>query len=182
MNKNILSVRELQREDIDPITNYWLSSDSAFLKAMGVDINKIPGRDEWKDMLLEQLSNPYEEKKSYCIIWQVDNKPVGHSNINKIIFGEEAYMHLHIWYKDIRNKSFGIKFIKMTLPWFFEKYKLKKLYCEPYALNPAPNKILEKAGFEFEKKYVTTPGWLNFEQPVNLWVLSYDRFKKLAQT
>jgi RimJ/RimL family protein N-acetyltransferase len=146
---------------------------------MGVDLNKMPGRDEWKQMLTEQLSQSYEEKKSYCIIWQVDNKPVGHSNINKIIFGEEAYMHLHIWYPDIRKKSFGTTFIKMTLPWFFEKYKLKKLYCEPYALNPAPNKILEKVGFEFVKEYVTTPGWLNFEQPVKLWVMSYSRFKKL---
>jgi RimJ/RimL family protein N-acetyltransferase len=179
MNENILSVRELQKEDIDAITNYWLGADPVFLKGMGVDMNKIPGRDEWEKMLLEQLSQSYKEKKSYCIIWQGDDKPVGHSNINKIIFGEEAYMHLHIWYDDIRKKGYGTPLIKMTLPWFFEKYKLKKLYCEPYALNPAPDKTLEKAGFEFVKEYITTPGWLNFEQPVKLWVISYDRFKEM---
>ena len=178
MTKEILSVRELQKEDIDPISNYWLSSDQSFMKEMGVDMNKMPTREEWKEMLLEQLSQPNEQKKSYCIIWQVDGKPVGHSNINKIIFGEEAYMHLHIWYADVRKKGFGTAFIKMTLPWFFERYKLKKLYCEPFALNPAPNKLLEKAGFEFVKEYITTPGWLNFEQPVKLWVMSNDRFKE----
>jgi RimJ/RimL family protein N-acetyltransferase len=179
MQKNILSVRELQKEDIDAITDYWLGSDPAFLQGMGVNINKMPARDEWKDMLSEQLSQSYKEKKSYCIIWQVDDKPVGHSNINKIIFGEEAYMHLHIWNADVRKKGYGIPLIKMTLSWFFEKYKLKKLYCEPYALNSAPNKTLKKAGFEFIKEYITIPGWLNFEQPVNLWMMSYDRFKKI---
>jgi len=179
MQKTVLSVRELQKEDIDLITDYWLVSDPEFLQGMGVDMNKVPGRDKWKEMLSEQLNQSYNEKKSYCIIWQMDNIPIGHSNINKIIFGEQAYMHLHIWNADTRKKGFGIAFMKMTLPWFFEKYKLKKLYCEPYALNPAPNKILEKTGFKFIKEYITTPGWLNFEQPVNLWMMSDDRFKKI---
>ena len=179
MSENVLSVREIQENDIELIIEYWLCSDSEFLKGMGVDTNKIPARDEWIKMLSEQLSQPIEEKKSYCIIWQVDDKPVGHSNVNKIIFGEEAYMHLHLWNADTRKKGFGTAFIKMTLPWFFENLKLKKLYCEPYALNPAPNKTLEKIGFEFVKEYTTIPGWLNFEQQVNLWKLSYDRFKKM---
>ncbi|MFI5133804.1 MAG: GNAT family N-acetyltransferase [Chitinophagales bacterium] len=179
MSNEVLSVREIQEEDIAPITQYWLDSDKAFMAAMGVDTTKIPGKDEWREMLLEQLNKSYEEKKSYCIIWQVDGRPVGHSNINKIIFGEEAYMHLHIWTAEIRNKGFGASFIKMTLPWFFEKYGLKKLYCEPYALNPAPNKTLKKIGFEFVKKYVTTPGWLNFEQPVKLWMMSREKFDEM---
>lgn len=38
--------------------------------------------------------------------------------------------------------------------------------------NPAPNKTLKKAGFELVKEYVTTPGPINFEQPVKLWCLS----------
>ena len=175
----MLSVREIRKDDIDPITRYWLGADSLFLKGMGVDTGKMPERDEWRKMLLEQLNESIKEKKSYCIIWLVDNKPVGHSNVNKIISGEEACMHLHIWNDDVRKKGFGTSFIKMTLPWFFEKLKLKKIYCEPYALNPAPNKTLEKAGFEFVKEYITTPGWLNFEQPVNLWEMSYERFIKL---
>jgi RimJ/RimL family protein N-acetyltransferase len=179
MSENILSVREIRQQDIEPITQYWLGSDAAFLEAMGVDIKKMPASNEWREMLMEQLSQPIEAKKSYCIIWQVDGKAAGHSNINKIIIGEEAYMHLHIWNTETRKKGFGAELIKLTLPWFFEKFRLKKLYCEPYALNPAPNKTLEKTGFRFVKEYITTPGWLNFEQPVNHWELTYDQFKKI---
>ena len=174
-----LSVRELQQSDIEPLSDYWFKSDPSFLVNMGVDLSKIPPREEWEQMLIEQISQSYDEKKSYCIIWLVNDEPVGHSNVNRIIFGEEAYMHLHIWQKGNRTKGLGMQFIKMTLPWFFEKMQLKKLCCEPYALNPAPNKTMEKLGFEFIKEYVTIPGWINFEQPVKHWELTYQKFKQL---
>jgi RimJ/RimL family protein N-acetyltransferase len=179
MSENIVSVREIQESDIELIIQYWLNADKAFLERMGADINKIPARDEWRKMLTEQLSQPVEEKKSYCMIWEVDGEQVGHSNVNKIIFGEEASMHLHMWNAGLRQKGLGTALVKKTLPYYFENLKLKTLCCEPYALNPAPNNVLKKVGFTFIKEYLTTPGWLNFEQAVNRWELSYDNYKKL---
>src|SRR4051812_4849628 len=96
----VLSVREMRAGDIDLISSYFLNADRGFLQNMGVDTAKMPTKDEWTKMLTEQLSQRYDEKKSYCIIWLIDDKPVGHSNVNKIIFGEEAYMHLHLWHAD----------------------------------------------------------------------------------
>ena len=174
-----LSVRELQQSDIEPLSDYWFRSDPSFLVNMGVDLSKIPPREEWEQMLIEQISQPYHEKKSYCMIWLLNDEPVGHSNVNRILFGEEAYMHLHIWKKENRTIGLGVQFIKLTLPWFFAKMQLKKICCEPYAFNPAPNKTLEKLGFEFIKEYVTVPGWINFEQPVKHWELTYNKFREL---
>ncbi|HMK25669.1 MAG TPA: GNAT family protein [Chitinophagaceae bacterium] len=177
MNPNLLSVREIQKCDIEPITQYWLTADPAFLTGMGVDLNKMPSREEWVTMLSEQLAQPYPEKKSYCMIWLADNKAIGHCNVNKIKFGEEAYMHLHVWNTEFRKKGMGTELVKISLPYFFENLELKKIFSEPYALNPAPNRTLEKAGFTFVKEYITTPGFLNFEQAVNLWELTYEQYK-----
>src|SRR5258708_6779882 len=174
-----LSAREIQREDIELIINYWLNADKAFLENMGVDVSKMPTRESWVNMLSQQLHQPYQEKKSYCIIWQVDGQAAGHSNINKIIFGVEAFMHLHLWEKDIRKSGLGSESVKMTLPYFFNNMNLKILYCEPYALNPAPNNTLKKLGFEFVKENMTIPGFLNFDQKVNLWKLTCEKFKTL---
>lgn len=178
MKAEIQSVREIREEDIEPLSDYWLHSSPAFMRAMGVDIKKIPVKEQWKEILMDQIRQPYKEKRSYCIIWELNGKAIGHSNINKIIFGEEAYMHLHIWHQEIRKKGLGTLFIKMTMPYFFKNYRLKKLYCEPYALNAAPNRTLEKIGFELVKRYTTIPGWLNFEQPVKLWMMSYEKFEE----
>ncbi len=177
MNKNTLSVRELKQDDIEYIVQYWLNADNDFLTSMGVDLAKLPSKASLTTMLLNQLNQAYPEKQSYCIIWEVDQQPVGHSNINKIKFGEEAYMHLHLWNSDLRQKGMGAKLVKMSLPFFFKNCQLKQLHCEPYAYNPAPNKTLQKVGFQFVKKYVTIPGSLNFEQEVNHWVLDAESFK-----
>ncbi len=94
--QNVLSVREISAQDIESLVDYWTKSDPAFLVSMGVDLVRGPAPDDLREMLQQQLSQDYQEKKSYCIIWLVDGSPVGHSNVNKIIFGEEASMHLHI--------------------------------------------------------------------------------------
>ena len=182
MNKNHLSVREIQEEDVEAIIDYWLHAEPAFLTGMGVDLKKIPTAEQWKEMLTEQINQPYTEKKSYCTIWLVDDKAIGHSNVNKIIFGQEAFMHLHIWKNEFRQKGTGTELVKLSLPLFFKNLDLKKIYCEPYALNPGPNKTLEKLGFKFVKTYTTISGWLNFEQPVNLWELSYEIYNSTLKS
>jgi len=174
----MLSVREIQLPDIASITQYWLSATPAFLRGMGVDLTKLPHREAWIALLSEQLTQPYPEKKSYCLIWELDGRAVGHSNVNKIVFGREAYMHLHLWEAGLRQRGIGADLVKMGLPYFFEHLQLQTIYCEPYALNPAPNKTLEKVGFRWVDTYTTTPGWINFEQMVNLWVLTRAEFEK----
>lgn len=179
MTEDVLSVRDIQQSDIDLITRYWLEADDQYLVGMGVDLSKMPTEPEWKAMLLQQTQTSIEKKQSYCMIWLVNGRPIGHSNVNKIIFGQEAYMHLHIWEPHIRKKGYGSTFIKMTVPHFFKNLQLKTLYCEPYALNPAPNKTLEKAGFTFIKEYTTNPGSINFEQPVKRWSLAVEAIASL---
>ncbi len=172
MDTYALSVREIQEQDVALIVNYWMEASPDYLRGMGADPAKIPGREQFTAMLKEQLRQSYEEKKAYCMIWEADGRPIGHCNVNKIVFGESAYMHLHLWQSNIRQQGLGATFVKMALPYFFNNLKLKRLYCEPYALNPAPNQTLKKVGFSFVRQYVTTPGPINFEQPVCLWELS----------
>lgn len=170
------SVREMTKNDINLIVDYFLESSPEFLKGLGVDINKLPAKKDWRRIISDEFEKPVEFKKLFYVIWQINNIPVGHSHINDIIFGEEAYMHLHMWHPGNRNKGDGSYFVKKSMDYYFQKFKLKKLFCQPYALNPAPNKTLENAGFEFVKRFETIPGWLNFKQFVNLWVIDSNRY------
>ncbi|GAB5400157.1 MAG: hypothetical protein Aureis2KO_17420 [Aureisphaera sp.] len=174
-----INVREIALKDIPSLVNYWLESDDDFLVGMGVDLSKVPSRDVLEEMFAEQIGAHYKDKKSYALIWEIDGMASGHTNINQIEFGKKAQMHLHLWDSKNRKRGLGLELVKRSLPYYFNHYELEELYCEPYALNPAPNKTLAKLGFEFIKTYETIPGSINFLQEVNQWRLTRQGFEKL---
>jgi RimJ/RimL family protein N-acetyltransferase len=174
-----LSAREANEDDYESIVDYFLKADPEFYKSMGVDPLKLPKREDWLKLLSDNHKKPVQDKTLFYVIWQADGTPLGHSNINKIVFGEEAYMHLHMWRREKRQKGMGLEFVKLSIPYYFTKFNLKKLYCEPYALNTAPNKTLKKIGFSFIEAYETTPGWISFHQPVKRWCMDSEQYRLL---
>ncbi len=174
-----LNVRELQLSDIEKIVDYFVKADTELLMRMGADKGKLPKREEWIKKLEIEYNTPFKEKEFYYIVWLIDSLPVGHSNINKINFGKDATMHLHLWKNEKRKKGLGLSFLKLTIPYFFKYFELEKLICEPYSENIAPNRVLEKLGFEFVRTYETTPGWINFYQKVNRYELNQEKFRLL---
>lgn len=172
-------IRELQVSDIPLLLDYWYNSDAAFLRGIGADKNKLPSRNDFNRMLKSQIDTALKDKKSYALIWELDGRAIGHTNVNKLVFGKHAFMHLHLWKNPNRKKGLGSVFVKESLPFYFENLKLQKLFCEPYALNPAPNKTLKKVGFRFQKRYKTNPGSINFLQEVNRWSMTKKQFLEL---
>ncbi|NNE25455.1 MAG: GNAT family N-acetyltransferase [Saprospiraceae bacterium] len=175
---NMLSVREMKLEDASRIVDYFVDADRDFLIGMGADPDKLPSKESWLALLENELNKPLKEKEFYYIIWQINGQAVGHCNINKIEFGDKATMHLHLWDKESRKSGNGYEFMKMTLPYFFTNFQLKTVVCEPYAENPAPNRMLHKLGFEYKGPITKTPGWINFHQTVNHYELSHKNFSQ----
>jgi len=169
-----LSVSELTQETIEPLLDYWMNCTPEYLHSLGATVSKMPSRQRFKQKLTEQLYQEYSEKQSYALIWYLDDKPIGHTNVNKIKYGNYAYMHIHLWYSMHRKKGYGTQLIKKSVPYFFNNLKLDKIMCEPYSLNDAPNNTLIKAGFTFMDGYKTTPGSLNYEQIVHLYELKKE--------
>jgi RimJ/RimL family protein N-acetyltransferase len=159
------------RGDYERMVDYFLDADDAFLRGMGVDRNKLPRRDAWVDSAMRDQARPEGERDRSYLAWVYDGTVVGHSSINRIKIGEEAFIHLHLWVSGLRKAGLGTRFFEASASEFMRRFRLKRLYCEPYADNPAPNRVVMKLGFRFVKRYRTIPGPLNFEQDVNLYVL-----------
>ena len=174
-----LSVIPMEREHISLMIDYFVDATPEFLIGMGADPSKLPTKEKWKNLLLTDFDKPLKEKSFFYTVWLLDGNPMGHCNINKIQYGEEAFMHLHMWTSGERQKGIGSQLVRMSIPHFFEKFNLKTLFCEPYALNPAPNKTLPKLGFSFVKEYETMPGWINLYQTVRRYELTRERFEEL---
>lgn len=166
-----ITVREMQKNEIPLMVDYFLEADLDFHKKMGVDTANLPKRSDWIASLEKEFEKEIKDRKYFYVIWLIDDMPCGHSNINDIIFGEKGDMHLHLWKSDRRQKGLGSQFVKLGLVEFFEKFNLKQVFCEPSAYNEASNNTLEKVGFEFVKEYDTKPSRLALFQTVKRWVI-----------
>jgi [ribosomal protein S5]-alanine N-acetyltransferase len=159
-------------EEYELMLNYFYEADDRFLHGMGVDRSKLPERDKWFNALLLDHERPDDERDRFYLVWLFRGSPVGHSSISNIIQGEEASIHLHLWNSQMRGANLGTEFVRRSMTFFFERFKLQKLICEPWAENPAPNRVLEKLGFTFVRRYKTIPVVIAYEQEVNRYELT----------
>ena len=169
-------VRDIEPQDFQLVTDYFLNASDTHLLKMGVDKRKLPNHSRWLQLLEEDYRKPFSEKEAHYLMWEQDGVAVGHSSINKLTYGKEGYIHLHVWNPDARKSGLGSYFISESITRYFEQFALKQVRCEPNAQNDAPNRTLKRIGFEFIKCYRTTPGWINFEQEVNSWVLDKEKW------
>ena len=86
--------------------------------------------------------------------------------------GRRAYFHLHLWRPHLRKAGLGTEFSRRSVQFYFERFRLKRLFSEPFAENLAPNKVLPRLGFKFIQRYRTVPGAINGEQEVNRYMLA----------
>lgn len=157
--------------DYERMLDYFLTAEESFLRGMGVDPQRLPQREAWLTVLLPDLLRPDGQKHTFYLSWDSEGTRIGHCNLNPLIYGEQAHVHLHLWDASARRAGLGTELLRQSMRIFFQRFALQRVYCEPYAQNPAPNRVLVKAGFRFVKRYRTTPGLIQFEQEVNQYVM-----------
>jgi RimJ/RimL family protein N-acetyltransferase len=177
--ERILKVREVTAGDIDAIVSYWKDAPISYLKAMGIDTGDLSRFNGMAVGIRAELAVPYTEKKTFHLVAEFDGQAIGHTYVNKVQFGETAFVHLHLWRGTPKGQKLGSRMVAAAIPFFFEKLELQELLCEPAAANPAPNRTIERLGFELVKTYETVPAGWNFILEVNQWKLSRRRCKEL---
>jgi RimJ/RimL family protein N-acetyltransferase len=163
--------RPMQLSETDIIIDYFQSASPEYLNTLGVDPSRLLERAQWKARFEHLFARPIEERNFFAIIWEIDGQPAGWSSADKVVFGEEAYMHLHVIDPARRRQGNGTFFVRESANIYFDTLRISRLYCEPHALNVAPNRTLQAAGFKYVKTHETVPGPFNFHQPVTRWLL-----------
>jgi RimJ/RimL family protein N-acetyltransferase len=163
--------RPMQLSETDIIIDYFQSASPEYLNTLGVDPSRLLERAQWKARFEHLFALPIKERNFFAIIWEIDGQPAGWSSADRIVFGEEAYMHLHVLDPARRRAGNGTFFVQESAKIYFDTLRIGRLFCEPHALNVAPNRTLQAAGFKYVKTHETVPGPFNFHQPVTRWLL-----------
>ena len=166
-----LDVRPMRPEETPLVIDYFHSSTSEHLEMLGVDPTRLPRPDAWQAHFQREHALPIGQRTGLFVIWLADDLPVGFSSCDKIVYGERANMHLHVTSPGRRQQGVGAECVRQSVDIYFDRLKLKQLFCEPNAFNAGPNRTLQRAGFKYLKTHMTVPGPFNFHQAVTRWVI-----------
>jgi len=166
-----LVVRLMTAAETRLIVDYFCSSAPEHLELLGVDPTRLPAREAWQQRCEQQVALPVEQRSNLFVAWLLGDRPVGFSTADRIVFGEQANMHLHLVGPADRARGYGVECVRRCIDLYFDCLQLKRLFCEPNAFNVAPNRTLQKAGFKYVKTHMTVPGPLNYHQAVTQWVI-----------
>ena len=159
------------REEYLGMIDYFLDADDAYLRGMGADRSRFPSRNDWLREVLADQKRAESRKDRIYLGWFYNGRLVGHSSVNQIEIGEQAYLHLHLWDPALRRNGLGAEFLRRSIACFRRRLHLKRVICEPYADDVAPNRVLQKLGFTFIGRFKRVPGSITYEQDVNRWEL-----------
>lgn len=166
-----LVVREMQLAEVDLRINYFHRSSDEHLRTLGVDRDRLLAPDAWRSFYEEDYARPLSDRESYSVVWELDGRTVGFSSTDRIVFGQEAFMHLHILESTRRQHGLGAEFVRMSAETYFRALELQRLYSEPNAFNTAPNRALQRAGFRYLFSHEAQPSPINFLQVTTRWVM-----------
>ncbi|NPU69385.1 GNAT family N-acetyltransferase [Bradyrhizobium sp. 83012] len=166
-----LDVREMELAETALVIDYFYSSSIEQLDLMGIDPTRMPTRPVWAGLFKTLYELPLPERAALLVVWRLDGRPIGFSSCDRIVFGSRAHMHLHVTEPELRGRGLGTECVRRSIDLYFERLRLKQLFCEPHAYNIAPNRALQKAGFRYLKTYKTVPGPMNYHQAVTRWMI-----------
>ena len=160
----------MQLAEVGIRINYFHDAPDEHLRLLGVDRSLLPTRQAWRAFYEEDYARPIRERVNYALVWQRNGQVVGFSSTDRIDFGNEAFMHLHVLEPRLRSTGLGTQFVRLSAQIYFEVLELRRLFCEPNAFNVAPNRTLQRAGFRYLFTHEAQPSSINFPQVTTRWV------------
>ena len=106
-----LVVREMQPAEVGLRVDYFHDSSDEHLRKLGVDRASLPTREAWRASYAADFARPITDRTGVALVWELDGRPVGFSSADRIVFGQEAFMHLHIVIPDLRQNGLGSEFV-----------------------------------------------------------------------
>jgi hypothetical protein len=94
--------------------DYFHDASDDYLRVLGVDRTLLPTREAWRAFYEEDYARPIRDRVNYSLVWQLNGRVVGFSSTDRIDFGNEAFMHLHVVEAGLRSSGLGTQFVRLS--------------------------------------------------------------------
>lgn len=151
MTTGHVQMRDMTKDDIPHILDYWFNSPPSFIDGMGIDLQKLPERSDLGGILAKQIDNnsKLESTKLSTLVGLLDGVPKGHCLLHPIVENDHGYFHAHIWTPEERNQGRGLLAYTLACKEFVKRFNLKKIVTKIPTQNISAIRINEKLGIPY---------------------------------
>jgi ribosomal protein S18 acetylase RimI-like enzyme len=114
-----LVIREMALDEVGLAIDYFHGSTPEHLETLGVDPTRLPTRQDWRAWYAAEYDKPVQDRSTLLVIWELDGVAIGFSTADKIVYGEQAHMHLHIVDPQRRRSGIGSACVRETAELYF---------------------------------------------------------------
>src|SRR5262249_46785271 len=133
-------VRDLIKDDIETIVDYWHESDHGFLYSLGADLSKLTSRDSTRQRLLSSLSKGPEPSRAYFVITS-GGSILAYTNLN-FRSSNEACAHFHVLKRTARVKAAMYVLFPDIMRAFFSLFPLQRIEMQTLPENHSIDRLL----------------------------------------
>jgi RimJ/RimL family protein N-acetyltransferase len=145
---SFVDVRDLHKDDIPHLVQYWFHSPPGFIEGLGVDTRKLASISEFKKTLQEKYDNNKNLSVSRINALTITYKgsPIGSHPINPVVEGDYGIFHAHIWKPELRGMGIGLISYPKACRVFMKRFGLKKILFKTPVQNIGSIRVKEKLG------------------------------------
>ncbi len=115
-----VTVRPMTLQETAHIIAYFHAATPEHLEILGVDPSRLPPASQWQRLYDLMFDQPVEQRSSFLVSWLSGDDFFGFSTADKIRFGQQANMHLHITNPSLRSQGIGVECVKQTIELYFQ--------------------------------------------------------------
>jgi hypothetical protein len=93
----------MQLSEMSIRINYFHEASDEHLRLLRVDRSLLPTRQAWRTFYQKDYARPIRERINYSLVWRRGGQVVGFRSTDRIDFGNQAFMHLHLSEAEQRN-------------------------------------------------------------------------------
>src|SRR5882672_4998655 len=86
----------MKLEEVGVVIDYFHGACAEHPETLGVDPTRLPEPSKWRQLHEYEFAQPVERRRSFMVLWELEGRQIGFSSVDKLTYGKEAHMHLHV--------------------------------------------------------------------------------------
>jgi len=163
-------LRDVEERDVPAIVSYWHDSPPEYLRSIGLDVGRLPSREEMAKRLRAMATSGGLARRA-TLVCESGGRPVGVGTLRTGMEKKQGYAHTHILDDALRGRGLGHLLLVPVFGAWFRSFPVDEIIAQVVPENARVNRALQKSGLVPTKVELENPGGMMRPGAFNVYTI-----------